>query len=486
MNLTEKVSKSLVWILSSNISIQITQQITSIILARILSPNEFGLMAMIIVFSGVINLINDFGISSALIHHQGITKGQYSSTFFLNFFISLFLGLVFILLSPTIASFYNQETLVELCYYLSITFVFNAVPIVQIARIKQRLEFKKVSIIEFVSVFIAGLISIYMALNGYGIYSLLFRIILFSIFRTILYISTERWMPSLHFKFNEIVDIFRYGSNLMGSNILNYTTRNIDNLLVGKYLGTKSLGIYNYAYNLMLLPLSLITNVISEVVFPALSKIKDESVKFKSKYMFINRVVAFITVPFICLVFIVADRLILFILGEKWVDIIPIFRLLCIVAIKQPIGTLTGLIYKSIGITDVQFKWTIFNAVITIISFIIGVQFGLFGIVYAYIARSYLLWYHAITIPGKYIGLSFLEFIRNIQSVFACAIITGIIVYFFAEYVTFMSHFFYLSTVSLVYMLIYLSIIILLKIDIYQETIDFVRKYYLKDNKSIE
>lgn len=217
-------------------------------------------------------------------------------------------------------------------------------------------------------------------------------------------------------------ELWGFSSNLLGAQLLNYGVRNFDYLLIGRFVGSEGLGIYTRAYTTMLLPINQITAVVGRVMFPALSRIQSDLQKVKDVYLYANRIIALVTIPLMVGLIVVARPFVLTLFGPKWEAVIPILQILCLIGIKQPIGSTVGWIYQSQGRTDLMFRWSAFSILVTIVAFLIGIKWDIIGVSVAYAVRSYLIWYPNIVIPGRLIEMSFKEFLVNVLSVLGCSL----------------------------------------------------------------
>jgi PST family polysaccharide transporter len=204
--------------------------------------------------------------------------------------------------------------------------------------------------------------------------------------------------------------------------LCNYWVTQTDNLLIGKLVGSTSLGHYRLAYSMMLLPFQQVTGVIGQVMFPALSRIQRDAGLIRDVFLRANRVIGLVTIPMMCGLFVVADSFVLALFGPNWEPVVPILRILCLVGVKQPVGSTTSWLFLSQGRTDLQFRWSMVSGAVSVVAFAIGVRWGVIGVAWAFALRSWLLTYHAVSIPGSLVGLSFGAWARNLGSVSACAL----------------------------------------------------------------
>lgn len=394
----------------------------SVILARLLTPQDFGLVGMVFVFTGFISLFSELGFGAALIQRKDVYEQHLSSVFWLNiaagFLIMIFLAVG----APLIGVFYNEPRLVPLTRLLSLNFLIGAFKTVHTAIITRSMNFKLLALLETTTVLIAGILAVVLALSGFGVWSLAWQLLCLTTLQVIVIWIFTDWRPQLQFHKSAIQELWKFSSNLVGFRIINYWVRNADNLLVGKFVGSAGLGIYTRSYSTMLMPLTQVTWVLSRVMFPALSKIQDDIPQVKQVYFLANRAIALVTMPMVCGLLVVTKSFVLTLYGPKWESAIPIIQILCLIAISQPIGSTVGWIYGALGRTDIQFRWAVIRGSTAIIAFIIGVQWGIMGVAIAYVVRGYLVHYHSIVIPGRLIGVSFKEYHLNVASVFGCAV----------------------------------------------------------------
>ncbi|MCX7766305.1 MAG: lipopolysaccharide biosynthesis protein, partial [Candidatus Sumerlaeia bacterium] len=264
----------------------------------------------------------------------------------------------------------------------------------------------ELALANIVSILISGIFSIFLAWKGFGVWALAWQGVIASITLTLGYIILCKWQPEFKFNYNYLRELTGYGANLLGHSTINYWLRNLDSLIIGKFIGSTELGLYTRGYSLMLLPLNNISAVIGRVMFPVLTKLQNDLVQFKQVYLQATRLIALVTFPLMFLLFVVSKPLILLIYGEKWSGVIPIFKYLCLVGLVQSIVFPVAWIFQAIGRTDIQFRLSLILGLLFVLAMFIGVNFGLMGIVYAYII---------ISIPSAYLNLKYAGKLINIR-----------------------------------------------------------------------
>ena len=285
---------------------------------------------MIVVFTGFAEVIKDFGIGSALIHKENLKENELSSAFWWSLGIGLLLAIIFGLLSKPLAAFYGKDILSKITLFIAVNFLFSSASITQQSLLQKRLDFKGLVYITFFSELIASSLAIILAWYGWGVWSLVNRMLCKTILSGLLYWIRSAWYPALHFSFSDLRDIFSFSVPLFGTRAMNYWVRNLDDLLIGRLIGASALGNYTRAYSLMRFPLIQITKVMNQVYFPVLSQPSIQVSTVKSVFLKTNRLSAFIFLPVMAGLSILAPDFIWVLLGKKWLDVIPLLRILAL------------------------------------------------------------------------------------------------------------------------------------------------------------
>jgi PST family polysaccharide transporter len=269
MDLTTKTVQGVGWTGTSQFIRLLLQLGITAILARLLTPTDFGLLAMVVVFTNLVMIFRDFGLTAALIQRKGVTEEHLSSSFWINILTGLLLAFLLAALAPVIAYFYGEDRLTLIIIVLASTFFISSFGIVQTALFTKELNFKPLAVIEILAVAISGTIAVFMAFSGFGVWSLVWQQVISSFVIVISLWTLSSWRPKILFQWQRVKELLGFGLNLTGFSFVNYFNRNLDNLLIGKFLGSASLGFYNLAYQLLLFPLSNISSVIGRVMFKA-------------------------------------------------------------------------------------------------------------------------------------------------------------------------------------------------------------------------
>lgn len=402
------------WNLLNQVITQVVNLGISVLLMRLILPKEFGLLGMVVFFTGILNVLSDFGLSSSLIYKKDTDDLDKHTLFWTNLALGVFLTLLLSSCSHLIANFYDEPRLVNITILLSLTFSIQALGGVQQSLFKKDLNFKNLFIVNTSAIVISGSCAIYMAYHDFGIWALISQQLITVLISTISIWIMSDYRPTMAFSLEKLKIHLNYGVSLFGNNIFSYLSRNADNFLIGKLLGAEPLGFYSKAYSLMMLPVSRLSGVIGTVLFPSFSRIQDEKDRIRHIYLKINRVVAFITFPLMGMLFVVADPFVRIVFGENWVPMISVLKVFSIIGALQSIGTFVGTIFLSQGATKLFFKINLFTGILVILSFVIGVQYSI-----AAVANCYMVAVLLVTVPqyhfaGRLINSSAWEIIKNI------------------------------------------------------------------------
>jgi O-antigen/teichoic acid export membrane protein len=429
LSLRHQVIHGLSWSFAARFGSQLSQLIVSIILARMLTPNAFGVIGMLLVFTGFAQCLVDFGLGSALIYHQNITEAHRSSAFWLQLAAGIFLFITFYSAAPLIAAFYSLPLLTPLARLLSCVFFFQASSQTHNTLLAKDFRFKTLAISNLGSTAISGVIAVIMARAGYEVWALAWQPVANAAVLSALLWWQSPWRPRFILDRRVAIELWRYGFYLMGNGSLNYWLRNGDNLLIGKVLGAHALGVYARAYSLMLLPLTNIGSVFGQVMFPALAQLQHDKVRFRSQYLAATRAIALVSFPLMAGVAALTRPLILFLLGVKWVEVIPVLQVLSLVGMFQSVIFPVGWIFAALGKTRAQFHLSIVLCIAFAVAMLAGIQYGVMGVTYSYAGWTLLSGLLNLRLVSGYIETSTVAILQKVASIAVMAGSMGFIVY---------------------------------------------------------
>lgn len=420
-NFKHKTINGIAWSIASQAGQHTLTFFIGAILAHLLSPKEFGLVAMVTVLAGFAGIFAELGLSAALVQKRDIQHEHLSTVFWLNVIAGLLLTLIFMASAPLVARFYRESKLILITVFISTNFLINSLYIVQKTLMTKSLDFRTLSIVEIATVAMSGMVAIIMGCCGFGVWSLVIQSIVGSISKVAFLWKLSKWRPRFEFHWWAIKNLIGFSSNFLGTRMLNYWARNLDNLLIGRFLGMDTLGVYGRAYSVMMFPLTNVSRVISRVMFPSFSLIQDDKQRVKELYMKITRTIALITFPLMFGLFVLVEPFVIVVYGRKWTEMIPILQILCLLGIPQSIGTLNGNLYLSQGRADLQLRLSLILKATTFLGIIVGLRWGVIGVTIGYTIASVVNSYPSISYAVRLIDMSFWEFMKNLSGIFAVA-----------------------------------------------------------------
>lgn len=343
------------------------------VLARLLSPDDFGVVAIASVIIAFFNLFTDMGVSPAIVQHKSLTKEELSDIFSFTLWTGIGISVLFFAASWLIADYYESDILRTLCQLLSVNLFFASATIVPGALFYRNKEFKFIAVRSFVIQVAGGAAAVTAALCGAGLYALIINPILSSIL--IFAISYQRYPQRLRFTLGITVlrKIFSYSAYQFLFNVINYFSRNLDKLLIGKYMSMSDLGYYEKSYRLMMLPLQNITQVITPVMHPIFSDFQNDKGKLISSYERIVRFLSFIGLPLSVLLFFTAEEVTLIIFGDQWMPSVPVFRILALSVGIQIILSSSGSIFQAASDTRSLFVCGVFSSTLNVVGMLLGI-----------------------------------------------------------------------------------------------------------------
>ena len=384
------------------------------VLARVLAPRDFGLMAMLMVFTGFAQMLSELGVESALVQRRTIDREDLDSAFWVNLGVSGLVGVTLVALSTPIAKFYNQPRLVGLICLASLAFPFGAVGSVARAVHARAFRWRFIVLVEVAALAVGTLLSVALASLGWGATALVFQRVATAALSSIFIWSAVGWWPSLNVSRRACREIWVYSRGLIGFTTLNYWSRNADNLLVGRFLGVTALGLYERSYMIILIPVTQMAGVLNRVMFNSLSHVQDDLALFRRMYLRAVGAIAFFTFPSMTALFFVADEFVLTVFGSEWIEIAPTIRIFALVGLVQSIGYTVGWIYLARAETKRYFLWGLISTGITLSSIGIGISTGsIEGLAKSYMVSSVaILAYPSLRLAGQLIGLRVASILR--------------------------------------------------------------------------
>lgn len=427
--LKDKTVKGVAWSAVERFTAQGIQFVFNILIARILLPEDYGVVAMLGIFLAVAQTFIDSGFGNALVQRQNRTEEDYSTVFYFNLAVSVFFCLLLWVTAPLIASFYKIELLTKVTRILSLTLVINAFRAVHEAQLNIRMDFRKKAVVTIICTAVIGIVGLWMAYKGYGVWALVIQSVVGSAVRTILIWLMVKWIPSLSFSWESFKNLFGFGSKVLGSSLLNTVYGNIYSLVIGKVFTPSALGVYNRAESFAAFPSSSMTSMLQQVTYPAMCSIQNDDERLAGAYRRLLNMAAFVVFPAMVGLAAVADPMIRILLTDKWEGSIYYLQIICFALMWYPIHAVNLNILLVRGRSDLFLKLEIIKKIIGLTILCATVPFGLVVMCYGQIASSLI----CLVINTHYnedlIGYGFLKQMKNMLPILVHSLIMGVLVW---------------------------------------------------------
>lgn len=374
--MAEKASQSVFWSAVNRFSTQAVQFVVSIVIARLVAPSEYGLIAMLSIFIGIAGAFVDSGFNNALIQKQGRTDVDYSTVFYFNIGIASLLYIALFICAPLIASFYNQPILESLTRWVSLSIIVSSLTTIQRTRMVVAHNFKSQAIIALIAVIISGIIGVVCALMGFGVWALVAQTLSSAIISMFLYWFMSKWRPLLVFSKDSFITLFSFGSKILASSILNAIYNNLYNLVIGKVYTPQDLGYYTKANSITQLPTTSIAFTLQGALYPYLCEAQNDDVCFKRLFLTYTKMLTFVISPIVVGVFVLAKPFTITLLTEKWLPAVPFIQILIIAYSFYPLCYINCQTLNAKGRSDLFLKTDVIVKVVSIIILAISVPFG--------------------------------------------------------------------------------------------------------------
>lgn len=384
MNIKRELFNGIRWTAIGKYGHYLFSLLTSAILARLLTPADFGIVSMVLVYTGFVDMFAEFGLSVTVIQKKHFDRKDLSTVFWLAAAIGSFLMGISIMFAPLIEMFFNFDGLRIVVQVMSIKILLVSLDTVPRGLLRRELAFKQLSIIEIVVNVVSGVLGVLLAFLGWGYWALVAQNVTNKLFQLMGMFFVTRFIPQLTINKGVIKDLLGFSGNVLGSNAINYWARNVDSLLIGRFLGSISLGFYNQAFKLTKYPADLLGRLITPSIQPVFASLQDEPDKIATFYLKIIELLALITFPLGVFSLLFAGPIIRILWGSQWEASIPIFEVLAVLAMLEPVVATAGPIFLARNRPDTLFKVVFAKSIFIIFGVIIGLNFNLIGVAVGY------------------------------------------------------------------------------------------------------
>lgn len=429
MSLKARTISGLFWSAVDSFSNYGIHFIVGIILARLISPKEFGLVGMITIFISISTTFIHSGFSSALIRKNDCTQADYSTVFFYNLAMGSFFYLLIYFCAVPISNFYGEPDLVWILRVLSLGLILRSLTLIQTTTLTKRIDFKLRAKIVIISGILSGIVGIAMALSGFGVWSLVGRALSGSLIRSLLLWVWNRWKPSLIFSKKSFRELFGFGSKILLSSLIDTVYANIYYLVIGKYFSAEQLGYFARAQSFADMPSSNLKSIMSRVTFPVLAKMQDNADQLKAGYKKLIINLMFMSMVLTVLMAAMAEPLVLTLIGEKWRQSIVYLQLLCFPAMFYPLQDLNINMLKVKGRSDLVLRLGIIKKIFAIPIIVMGIIFGIEVLILGMWVDTVIAYYLNSYYSGRLINYSMREQLSDILPYLLFALVIGGIVF---------------------------------------------------------
>ena len=426
-SIAHKTARTTLWSAIERISTLSVQFIITMVLARLLTPSDYGTIAMLTIFIAIAQQFVECGIANALIRKIECTQDDYSTAFFFNIGLSCVVYVLLYLIAPFVARFYDMEILTSVLRVYGVSVIFQSFKIVQYAILCKKLEFKKMAKVTAIVTLISGLFGVMLAYWGYGVWALVAQNVLLAFLTSVAYFIVLRWKPSFIFSMDSLRYLWGFGSKMLASGIISVVYTNVYSLVIGKIYDSKSLGVFNNAHRLAHFYPDLVRSIFVRNSLPILSELQDDKEKLIKVYREFVGLVSFLTFPIIMILFVIAKPFVLFFLTEKWAECVLYLQVFCLSSLLMPANWINLNLLQALGRSDLTLKAEIIKKTLGITLIFSVMQFGPFVLAVCYSLFDIVVYCINLYYAKKLTGLSFKSQIVDMSPSFISAIITAFV-----------------------------------------------------------
>jgi len=475
-SLKDKTVKGVGWSAIDNVIQTGVTFLVSIVLARLLTPDDYGLIGIIAIFTTVCTALINGGFTTALIRKKDATDDDYNTAFIVNLVVSLVLYAIIFLSSPLIADFFGREELLALTRVSSLGMIIGALALVQQTRLTKRIDFKSQTKITLIASVSSGIVGIVLAVLGFGVWSLVAQQLMSHCLRTVLLWLVNKWIPSLRFSSKSFHELFGFGWKMMVSSVINTVWKELYQVVVGKFYSPATLGQYTRSKQFSKLFSSNLTSVIQRVTYPVLSNIQDDNERMVTAYRKIIKTTMFVTAISMFFVGAISEPLLYCLIGPKWHEAATYLPLICISGSLYPLHAINLNMLQVQGRSDLFLGLEIVKKIIVLAPLFIGAFIGIMPMLYTNILTGIIAFFLNSHYSGIFLGYSSWMQIKDIAPSYGIAFLVSLSV-FFLKYIPF-SYWFVLPLQLIVGGIVFLFVCRRAKMKEYEELLKIVRPYF--------
>ncbi|MBO7120737.1 MAG: lipopolysaccharide biosynthesis protein [Bacteroidaceae bacterium] len=454
--------------------------ISTIVLARLLTPEDYGYIGMLAIFLAISLTFIDGGFGSALIQKKRPTHEDYSTIFYWNLFLSIFLYLILFFAAPYIARFYRLPLLCKILRVEGIVLIVNAIRIVQTNQLRKQLRFKKIATVDVSVAAVSLAVTIFLAWKGFGVWALVVQQLMVSVLTTSIYWLTGNWLPLLKFSKKSFKELFNFGGFILLSNLVNTFCNNIQGLLIGKLYTATTMGYYSKAHSTESLASNFISTVMDQVSYPVLAEAQNDMEVMRRMLKKFIGVLAYLTFPLMTLLILLAKPIFLLLYTERWLDSVPFFQILCFAGMAICLQGINYYAVAAIGKSNMMFRATLIKRSIGLLLVVLGLYFWkLNGLLVGVVLGSYVIYIVNACMVHKFIRYTLGQQFRDLLPVIIITAISGVVAYIVGNLMS--GHIYLVACIqAVVFICVYLFLSIVMKLSAFIDSSDILKGFIRK------
>ena len=475
MGLKQQAVKGFAWTSVGTIGYGCLNLLVTIILARLLTPHDFGVIELLVVFSGISDIIVDSGFSQAVIRDNKATDEDLSSVFFFNLLIACIIYATLFVVSPFIASFYETPGMIALSRFVFLTIIFNSFSVIQNANFSRSLNFKPYAIASMIAIIVSGGTSIILAFYKWGVWALATNLVLFSLVRMLMLWMMSSWKPKFCVRVNSIKRYFIFGSNLLIQGLLDKIVTNLESLLIGKFYVKQQLGFFSQGRKLDSYVIQTSNNVVQKVSYPLLAKIQDDENRLKSGYRTVMGITMCCISPIIAIMICGAEDIMYGIFGPQWLPAAPFLRLWAICGWIVTLYSVFNNIFLVQGKSKLLLKCSIFRQTLRVLAVVLLVRISIIHMMYGIVAVTVIGGVNYVFWGGRLIQYSFGDILKDLSGIILSAIFSCAIALFSTLHIIGAHGLISLIVLSILIIVVYIIIMIITKNPYFKEVLTIIK-----------
>ncbi|HSC92511.1 MAG TPA: MOP flippase family protein [Gaiellaceae bacterium] len=416
-SLGSRIVRGLAWKVGSEAFGQVFRIVVAIMLARLLAPADYGVAAMALVLTSLVPIFADLALGAALVQRKELSEDDRSTVFWTSVAAGVVFTTIAVASAGAVAAFYGEPQVKPLFMALGLTFLISSLGTTQAALLTREMDFRSLELRVMAGSFVGGIVGVAVAAGGGGAWALIGQQLAIVSVSTALLWRFSPWRPTFRFSRQSIRELGGFSGQVFGARLLFYANRNVDAILIGRFLGAKALGAYALAYNVMLSPLSRLAWPIQTVFFPAFASIQDDRERMARMWLRVNRLVAAVTVPAMAGLVVVAPEFVRVVLGDRWSSAIPVIQVLAVVGLLQSLQSLNSSILQATGRAGILLWYSFVALTLSLVGFVGGLHWGIVGVAAGYAVASVFIESYYTLLTARALDLPFRSVLANLSGV---------------------------------------------------------------------